>query len=259
MFWLIHQLEWGSTQQPVMLSGAQFTPSQFILYLSAHYRKLKDIELFADSIKSTKLSLVLEKQSLKIVKILFLDKVKTVFWTDLRFVHWIMSKPCYYWILQISSLHSFLAFDDSRECYVCGALPKHQRSDCGAESPWQKIISRFLQRVKSFLHCLVYFVLILHWHQDFRVLKLYQPVYKKIPIRYFGEHPDEFNPKTFNCFQRRCQCDCSFRSPGHLCALSDGREREREKVQYATHFLGSMHMMFFDEWTWLLLQGNCVS
>jgi hypothetical protein len=30
-------------------------------------------------------------------------------------------------------------------------------------------------------------------------------------------------------------------------------------VQYATHFLGSMHMMFFDEWTWLLLQGNCVS
>ncbi len=81
MFWLIHQVEWGSTQQPVMLSGAQFTPSQFILYLSAQYRKLKDIELFADSIKSTKLSLVLQKQSLKIVKILFLDKVKTVFWT----------------------------------------------------------------------------------------------------------------------------------------------------------------------------------
>jgi hypothetical protein len=36
-----------------MLSGAQFTSSQFILYLSAHYRKLKDIELFADSIRFT--------------------------------------------------------------------------------------------------------------------------------------------------------------------------------------------------------------
>ncbi len=106
------------------------------------------------------------------------------------------------------------------------------------------VVPRVLSRKSSadfynvsnpFLHCLVYFVLILHWHQDFRVLKLYQPVYKKVPIRYFGEHPDEFNPKTFNCFQRRCQCDCSLRSPGHLCALSDGRER----VQYATHLLGT--------------------
>jgi hypothetical protein len=49
-----------------------------------------------------------------------------------------------------------------------------------------------------------------------------------------------------------CQCDCGFTSPGRL---SDGRER----VQYAMHFLGSMHMMFFDELTWLSLQGNCVS
>lgn len=149
MSWLIHQLEWGSTQQPVMLSGAQFTPSQFILYLSAHYRKLKDIELFADSIKFTQLSLALQNQCLKIVKILFLDKVKTVFWTRPEVRALIMSKTCYYWILQISSLQSFLAFDDSREFYVCGALPKHQRSDCGAQSPWQKIISRFLQCCES--------------------------------------------------------------------------------------------------------------
>jgi hypothetical protein len=83
------------------------------------------------------------------VKILFLDKVKTVFWTRPEVRALIMSKTCYYWILQISSLQSFLAFDDSREFYVCGALPKHQRSDCGAQSPWQKIISRFLQCCES--------------------------------------------------------------------------------------------------------------
>jgi len=106
----------------------------------------------------------------------------------------------------------------------------------------RKSSADFYNVANPFLHCLVYFLLILHWHQDFRVLKLYQPVYKKIPIRYFGEHPDEFNPKTFNCFQRRCQCDCSFRSPGHLCALSDGRERE-SAVCYAFPW----HMMFFDE------------
>ncbi len=59
----------------------------------------------------------------------------------------------------------------------------------------RKSSADFYNVSNPFLHCLVHFVLILHWHQYFRVLKLYQPVYKKVQIRYFGEHPDEFNPK----------------------------------------------------------------
>lgn len=150
----------------------------------------------------------------------------------------------------------------SREFYVHGTLPKHQRSDCGAQSPWQKSSADFYNIANPFLHCLVYFVLILHWHQDFRVLKLYQTVYKKIPIRYWNLIPIRIwcnilriQSKNFQLFREKCQCDCSFTSPSHLCALI----WERDRVQYATHFLGSMRMMFYDELTWLSLQGNCVS
>lgn len=172
-----------------MLSGAQFTPSQFILYLSAHYRKLKDIELFADSIKSTKLSLALQKQCLKIVKILFLDKVKTVFWTR--------SEVC--------------ALDHEQNMLLLNTSDK-QSSEFPSFWWFQRVLCMWScsKAPKEWLWC------------PESLAKNHQQIFTMLQIHFF-------------------------------CALR--WERERERVQYASHFLGSTHMMFFDELTW----HNCVS
>jgi len=95
--------------------------------------------------------LALQKQCLKIVKILFLDKVKSrlSFEPDLRFMHWIMSKTCYYWILQMSSLQSFLAFDDFQRVLCTWNSSKAPKEWLWCPESLAEIISRFLQYCKS--------------------------------------------------------------------------------------------------------------